>query len=313
MAKLGRRLAPVVLLIGVAACGGSSDGGTGPGSGAGTMSAQIDGQSWSSDAQTTQAIESAQTPGTYVLEGTKVTAGNAASAVSISLILYNIRTTGTYAIGVGPTAVGGTATLLQGSTGFNTPLSGSAGTVTITALSANRIAGTFSFTAKPIVSGASSDQTVTSGQFDLTVTTQGGNIPPIPDQAGSVVAGQFNGSPWNAATIINLPFSNGVLTIGASTDLYSVTMILTGVTGPGTYAFTSVAGGSTIQVSSGTGGNNGSNCCWGSVTAVSGSVVITSLTATRVKGTLAASVPALGGGSAFTIANGTLDVGLTQP
>ena len=56
------------------------------------------------------------------------------------------------------------------SSGWSTIVSGSGGTITITSLTQDEIAGTFSFTAKGILNApATSIKTVTSGKFDLPV------------------------------------------------------------------------------------------------------------------------------------------------
>ena len=45
---------------------------------------------------------------------------------------------------------------------------GGTGSITLTTLTSNRAAGTFTFTAKPLAGGATGDKVVTQGAFDVT-------------------------------------------------------------------------------------------------------------------------------------------------
>lgn len=259
-------------LILTAACGG---GGTenNPGGNA-NFTAKIDGQSWTSAAISTQAVINNNAIFTIV----GASAGS--SPLAMSLTLYYVGAPGTYPLGVGGTVPGGIATISAGATAWSTPLSGAAGTVTITTVSSTRIAGTFSYNATPFIIGTAGNREVTEGQFDLPVTGTGSIT--VPDNLGSKFGGTLGGNPWNAATVVTVSHpSSGTMTIGASNVDYSINLIVSGFTGPATYTLgTGVARQATVTRLT------GGTATWGGSNALSGgTVVVTSYTATRVKGT----------------------------
>jgi hypothetical protein len=63
--------------------------------------------------------------------------------------------------------VGGSAIITMGGKGWGTAFPGGAGTLTITALTAHRAAGSFLFTAEPASGGATGTVSVTNGKFDI--------------------------------------------------------------------------------------------------------------------------------------------------
>lgn len=276
----------------------SSGSSTGPvTTGGGTFRATIDGASWVSTTSTVTASAN----GAYTLTGYQLS-----NAVSLSMTLWNIGATGTYPIGVGPTVPGGTAIVVSGGASFNTPLSGAAGTVTVSTLSTTRIAGTFNFSAPPVIGQSGSSKVVTSGSFDLPMS--GVSSVSINDNVGSKFTGTVAGNAFTAATIVSVtPVSSGTLTLGASNTAYNVTLILSGYTGAGTYALGSGAS-RTMQVTI----PGSATQSWGSTNATSsGTVVITSATATRIKGTINATLSASPGfsGSPVSVV-GTFDYGV---
>ena len=153
----GLRRPAVLLLLGlVAGCGDGA--GPGGGDGDGFMRATIDGQAWESDALPLENGVQYTTPGAYAIVGSKVQGGN--DALSVVLSLFNIRGPGTYPLGMGGGTVGGLGTIGSQGGSWSTLLSGSAGTVTITTLTSDRIAGTFAFTAHANMDPAGAARTV---------------------------------------------------------------------------------------------------------------------------------------------------------
>ncbi len=291
-----RSAAPAVgaALILLGACGGDS---SGPGGGNAAFTATVDGSSWTSAAISTQAQASAG--GNYVLVGgTGVSGGT-----SIVMTLFNIAAPGTYPLGVGGTVRGGTASVTIGNGTFAAPLSGSAGTVTLTAVSATHITGTFAFTA-----GADpSIHNVTNGSFDLDVVANGPIT--VPDYAGSRVGGTLNGAPWNAATVVTVSGpSSGTVAVGFGNDVYQANMIISGWTGTGTYTLNTGVSRQITVVKTGT------TQFWGGSGGLSaGTVTVTSATATRIGGTYNVTLmPGGGGASGNLTLTGTFDIGI-QP
>lgn len=155
-----RAAAPLLACLTLSlACGKSS---TGPrtNSGNGAFSAKIDGTQWNSVA----AQAAGGSDGVFTLVGAD------ASGTAMSLTLQRVGATGTYPLGVGGLVPGGLATISANSKAWSTPLSGAAGSVTVTAISATHITGTFSYDATPFLSGSTGNRAVTSGTFDLPVS-----------------------------------------------------------------------------------------------------------------------------------------------
>lgn len=290
----------VAVLLLLAACGGSTTGPSGGGNTA-AFTAQIDGAAWNSLTISTSAHGS--TNGTFTLIG----AVTSPTQTSMSLTLWNIGAPGTYPLGVGPTVPGGTANVTTGIQTWSTPLSGAAGTVTVTAVSATKITGTFSFVATPFSGGASGNRTVAQGTFDLPVTSTGSVT--VPANIGSTFGGSLGGSAWNAATVVMVTApSSGTLTMGASNVTHNINLIISGYTGVGSYALGSGVQRSMTVFLSGTTQN------WGAFgSASTGTVTVTSASTTRIKGSYTASLaPGLGTTGTLAI-SGNFDVGLQSP
>ena len=289
--------AAVFLLAAVTACGGG--GGPGGGGGGSGFTASVDGTAYTYD-QFTRASVSAQLPGNYILIGSRIVSGT--TAESITLSIYNISATGTYPLGVNSSNLGGFASILEGSTSFMTPLNGASGTVTVTTLTSTRIAGTFAFTAANPLS-PTSVKTVTNGSFDLTITGTPGTV--LPNQ-GSSMSAQIAGAAWNGATIVMINSTSGVFAFGAqSVGGYSLNFTLTSITGPGTYPLSTTGPGPSEALSAALGSTGWSSQFAGST----GSVVVTSLTNDRIKGTFSATLTSSASGS-LTIAGGAFDLGI---
>jgi hypothetical protein len=229
---------------------------------------------------------------------------------TIVLTLYNIDSLGSYDLGVAGTTVGGSGqyTDLTGR-GWATPLSGLAGTITLTALTSTRIAGTFAFSADSILGAAHGTTAVTQGQFDLPL---GGTLATIPDKYGSRLSGTIGAAPYNGATVV-MALSGTTLVIGASTTSYSVSIGKTSFAGVGAYTITGQPGDPVVVVSGPYTNPNGSvNCCWGGGTGNTGTLTITGVTATRIKGTVVATLvpsPATSAAAPLSIST-AFDVGI---
>ena len=290
--------ASLSLLGFMSACGGGDSTNPGPGNGS-SFKATIDGASWTSST----SAAAATTGGIFTLVGSQI----GASVTSMSLSLYSIGAPGTYPLGVTGSVAGGIATLTTSPSSWSTPLTGAAGSVTITAVSATRIAGTFNYSATPTL-GASVTNTrvVTAGEFDLPVTGPATLV--VPDGAGGKVNGTVAGVPFNAATVVSVtPPSSGTLTLAGGNNVYTLNFIVSGYAGANTYTLGTGAQ-RTIQVTNAT-----TSKVWGGSNATtSGTVVITSATSTRIKGTFTATLqPSIINPSEPVITiSGTFELGL---
>jgi hypothetical protein len=290
--------------MGAGGTGGTGGtGGSGGGSGAGPMSATVDGQPWTASANTVVAQTSPTVPGLFQIQGTEFMGS---SSKTISVTCYNIAGPGTYPFGVNIMVAGGLGIVATATAGWATPLSGASGTLTITALDPNRIAGTFAFVAGASSGSATTATTVTSGTFD--VALPGTALPPLPANAASAFSSTVAGSPWTAATVVST-VAGGNLVVGGSNTQYFVNLIVTGGATPGTYPL-----GGLVQViiSDPTGGLTGANCCWGGVSGDTGSITVSSVTASRAAGTYSVTLNPRPGSAATVPATvtGSFDVGL---
>jgi hypothetical protein len=303
-------LATATLAVAALACGGDGDS-TGPGdsgNGASRLRAKVDGVAWASEAGAERFGVPISLPGLYSITGSKTSSGN---NYTISIGLYNIGAPGTYPLGVGPQVAGGSAIISNAAGGWSTPQSGSDGTITITTLTASRIVGTFNFTANALSGSATGAKTITDGDFDLEVKPTG-MVGALPDNAGSKVSATINGVPYNAAAVAGsyLTTSGGILVVSSANNARSVGLSLGGVTGAGTYAFSNGAPTRSLTIS-----NVASSLSntWSTLGAGGGgSVTVTSITATRMKGTFSATLgpaPGFPSTGTVTVTNGVFDVG----
>ena len=303
----------VLALLFTLACGGGN-GPTNPGptpppppppppGGSANFTASIEGQAWASVASATVAVAAAS--GTYTISG------GTAQGQGISITLLNIPGPGTYPLGTGVGVSGGTAIYADPTGGWGTPLSGAAGTITITALTAARIAGTFSFTAAASAGGATGTRTVSNGAFDLAITS--GTTTPVPESGRNLLRGTLNGTSYNASTIVRIGTLATLLTFGGSNTQHSINITLQNVNATGTYA---VGPGNPVLATVGAPPGapvTGPLCCWNSNAGGTGSLVVTSLTATRIAGTFTFTLPTAGSGAAtapMVVTNGSFDIAL---
>jgi hypothetical protein len=179
--------------------------------------------------------------------------------------------------------------------------------VTLTTYTASRIAGTFSFNAEPLIGGATGTKVVTGGAFDLLLASNG-NFGTLPDNQGSVTSGTINGAPWNAATSF-MTLSGGTLVINTSNTGYIIGVVITSYAGPGTFDVGLLPGKAAVSAVVPT---TGSGPSWVADPENSGTFTVTSMTATRLQGTLSATLNPLAGSGAtgtLTIENLAFDIG----
>jgi hypothetical protein len=297
------RTPAVLLLLGVLiGCGGGSDT-TDPGGNPGgitNFTAKIDGVAW---APTTAVTAINPSPGLYSLSALRVGGANAYTMV---FQLYNIRGPGTYQLGAITSVFGGSANLsLPPSGGWSTPLNGTAGELVITTLTPTRMVGTFRFDAEP-QAGSTGTRNVTEGVMDIPISGTGGVAAA---NQGSKLTGNIGGT-FAAAGVNHIlgTGSNPTLTITATNGTRNLTISLANMTGVGTYALSAATPVRSVQVS-GQPGNL--TATWGSqVAGGSGSVEITSVTATRIIGSFNATLAALAGGASGTLtASGSFELG----
>jgi hypothetical protein len=294
-ARVVRRGIAILLPAVISACGGK-DNPAGANT-SGTFAATIDGTSWVANA--VSAVANAG--GIFTLTGVQ-----SGSATGMSMTLYAIGAPGTYPFGVGPTVAGGVASVTQGSAIWSTGLSGAAGTVTITAVSPTRIAGTFVYNAPPLIGQTvTNTRAVTAGRFDIPVTGPATLV--VPDNAGSKVTGTVAGLSFNAATVVTVTSpTSGTFTFGSSNSAQSMNVILSGYTGVGTYTLGPGGVARTVSVTN-IAAPTGS---WGgSAASTAGTMIITSATSSRIKGTLTATLQPIGSGVPTTVSV-TFEVGV---
>lgn len=281
-----RGVGPIGLLVmAAAACGGGSS--TGPGPGAGQFSATINGSAWSADASLIQT-PTPQKAGHYPLYGAKLV-GSTLNGITFNLL--GITAPGTYPLGTSGGVVGGIASLNEASAVWQTPVSGDAGSITVSTLTPTRIAGTFQFVAEAAGAGATGTRTVTNGQFDLPLTRPA-NLPPMAESDTGSMTATIGGTLWRGASGGGGAPTNQTLFVIFTGTTRTVAITVAPYSGPGTYNLAAPNTFHRITVNAGTGVN--SPCCWGGRTGLvggqavlldTGTITITSATATRIRGT----------------------------
>lgn len=159
-----RRISIVVAAaatMAASACGGG-DKSTGPNNGVntvgdGAISATINGTAWRS----TKAADRASKNGNiYAIVSFNL-------PYTLSLGIAGLTAPGTVNLNIG-TGQGSQAIIANSTGGWGTAFAGGSGTITVTVLTANRIAGTFSFDATPGSGNATGTLQVRNGKFDVT-------------------------------------------------------------------------------------------------------------------------------------------------
>ena len=268
----------IVALLAATACSGPTEGKTPP------VSAQLTATLNGAPYRPTNVSAVLSGAGNFVIASSVGVVGPA-----VTLRLFSIGKPGTYPLGVTPSVIGGAGDVGADGTSFTTPSTGAAGTVTITAVTRTRIAGTFSFVATRTVNFFDTDsRTVTSGSFDVPV--KGSGTLDIPANIGSTVTGAVRDSAFFATqvTVVDVP-SNGKLRLDLRQESRRVTLSIPDFAGVGTYQLGYGYGiGRIMQLFAPIG--NFSSEFGGSELTTTGTVTITSVSAARVQGTIAASL-----------------------
>ncbi len=303
-----RRPSLLALLFLLAACGGSStgpdDGGGGGGGGGGTdrLTATIDGQAFT--ATTVQANPVSVVPGSLNFLGFQ-TAGGVTRSIAISLAY--ITGPGTYPFGTNiGTTPGGVASHLSGAAVWTTPLSGTAGSITITSISATRVVGTFTFTATP-VGGTAANLVVTNGSFNVPRST--GYVVPSGDDIGSTVTATVNGTPRVLGTVVGVGGGTETRILGGQDLEYSFSITV----GPATSIGSGPLTGATVPLRRVTVQRVGTAQSWGGTGNDQGTLAITAITPTRIAGTFNGTLGSNAGTQgSLTVTNGTFSVRTPQ-
>jgi hypothetical protein len=286
--------------MGLIACGSS---GTDPGAATPTngMVAQIGGQNFTTANGFAMATATQATARIYYIS---IAGSDGVAGTDIFLGLSNISTPGTYPFGVdGMTVFGGDATVIDGTT-YIAPNTGAAGTFTITTLTDDRIVGSFSFDAVgpgPLYA----TRLVRNGQFNLPLA-RAGPFPNYPDQYGSVFSGTIGGAQWNAASVVATK-SSGLGMVVANSKYNIIFASNPMPTAAGDIPVGSAAGQMTVIISD-IGDSAPDRAVWTTTVAGStGNFAITSLTATRMIGSMNVTLPPSPG----TKAAGSLAISIT--
>lgn len=146
--------------VAVSACGGGSDGGpTGSNNtvvGDGGIKATLNGVAWRSTKGTDRVSKSGQI---YAIVGLNL-------PYAVTLALAPVTGPGTISLNLATS--NGSSAIVSGTGGaWGTGLAGGAGSVQVTVLTTNRIAGTFSFDAVPASGTAAGTMQVRNGTFDV--------------------------------------------------------------------------------------------------------------------------------------------------
>ncbi|MBM4117616.1 hypothetical protein FJ251_07690 [bacterium] len=278
-------------------CGGDGGGPAGPGNnnngGGSSFTAVIDGSNWTSSQLSIQLTGDAGNPQASPLV---ISGYENASGFSVQLFLGFIGGTGSYPLGVnaGSTA-GGTAQVVLAPDIWLTPFSGAAGNLEVTTLTATRIAGTFAFTADALLSALPAQRSVTSGAFDITVST---GLPALPTRAGSTMRATTEGSAWNGATIVALNPGAGTFSLsGSSTDYTFMVTPKQLVAAGNSYGIPSQI---TFTVN-----RTGTADSWAAISGADvGTWTIDSFTAAGMSGSFSGTIPSLSAGTPLTITGG---------
>jgi hypothetical protein len=308
-----RRLRAVFILLAtqvlLSACSGGDgptdpdDGNNGGNNGTTGMSATIDGQAWSAGANFVTAAALNQVSGSYIIMGVPT-----GSANSVTMLINFVTKTGTYPLGVDGASVPGGFASVSGGGIWTTPFSGAAGSITISTITSSRIAGNFQFTAVG-TSGATGTRVVTNGVFDVPVSPAT-PIPVLTDSMGSTMSGTLNGQAWNGA-IVSGQTTPTHFSILAINDRQSLNFTMPKPTAAGTYIITEGPGSILRATDPGVVPPAGARCCYG-IAGDRVTIVLTSLTTTRARGSFAGSLRAVPGtaASGSLSLNGSFDIGL---
>jgi hypothetical protein len=283
------------------------------------FSAKVDGAEWQSDS--TKLTGTAGESGMFTVTGFDSTR---AVPLGVTLSLYNIDKPGTYPLGMGPTTIGGSVRITEGTSNwFSHATGGQSGSVVLTTVSSTRLAGVFAVTAGPYygsfpaartgnfpaarIGSLPAERIVTGASFDVPVVSSGSIE--VPRYNGSTITGTMGGASWGAANVKAQVRPNGVLLIEASNVTHDVVLSIEDFAGPGTYAF-GAGGPGYLRIKTQPTG-------WfaypGSMSG--GTVVVTSANSARVAGAInITAFPGLGSENAGLLKFvASFDVGLKYP
>lgn len=291
----------VSLVLG--ACGGDS---TGPGGGGGSapFTAVIDGTSWAATEGAAVITTNPATPGLYIISGTQINPGDVRA---LTLTLSNIPGPGTYPLGTGANISGGNGIYAHSTGGWGTPLSGKAGTITISTLTSSRMVASFSFQAEGVSGGATGTVNVVAGNLDLPITTAV-SPDPVPEVSMNRIGATLGSGQFRASTVALQ--SNPALLWGfVASDLdYVVTLNTVGPVTVGSY----VTGDGSVARIAVTCTSTTVTCIWDSNSGGTGIITITAIAGGRITGNFIANIPRISGtGDDFlSITDGTFDLGM---
>ena len=275
------------------------------------MSARVDGADWMAQSTDLEAEAVKGIPGGYRV----LAVDNPGVAFrQIVLDLYNIGSPGTYPFGVTASIIGAYATYqMSGARIWHTAYTGEAGTVTLSEVSAERLAGTFQFSATPMLtSPATGTVVVTEGTFDVPIS---GVATPVMEGHGSVLSADLGGNGFNASSVIVTAVSPNLFFNGTN-DTYDVAFSIMDFSGPGEYPLSFEGSLRSMVVIPGNGGAIGSNCCWGTTQDDFGTISVSRADKDRIVGTFSVTLhPASNSdvSEPLVISEGVFDVGRSLP
>jgi hypothetical protein len=290
--------------------------GTGASSGDDKLVAKIDGKAFEAAAISLSAQVDFGVPGSVFFLGNQTVDG---VTRGITVTLYNVSGPGEYPLGTDISIFGGIGQTGEGTgSGGNantwiTKNNGRSGKVALKSIGEGRMTGTFEYTGEP---GRNNDlgvdRAVTEGEFDLAYT---GTFVPAAEGKGSRVSATLNGKPYYAASVSALlkdHTGKAGFQFSSTTSENGVSVHLEGVTAPDSFGLANISPIRTLVA--GRNGGTAENCCWQTVTGNPGYIVVTSLSANRVKGRFAGTIKPGSGKPAtadLVIENGIFDVGLS--
>ena len=293
-----------IAALGLIACGGDDDP-TGPEDEpdpeTGPMTALIDGAAWGANpAGNPTAYLIA--PGTYALTGTSTgTAGN--EIRSISLNLMNLPGPGAYPLGTGAGVSGGIASYIEPGSGWTTPLSGLAGTLTVTTLTDNRMVGEFAFVANLSTGSGPDTRTISSGAFDVPVVITG-TPGEVPDRNRNMISAKFDDEMWVGSTVATTR-NPSVMIWSANNTRWSASFSWNGVAAPDTLDLSVENPPISITI-----GRVDGSATWSLGAGAQGTVAVESVTQSRIAGRFECILPrALGSGDPLIVTDGVFDIG----
>jgi hypothetical protein len=271
----------------------------------GTFRAVIDGTPWEATMNVRTRIDE-DVPGGYRLEGTSD------SLQHLELDLFYVGAPGSSDIGVTASVVGASGSYSRGSSVWQAPASGDAGTLEVTTLSNKRITGTFELAVAPVPgSQAKGEVQITEGEFDLPLA---GSAIEIGANVGSTVSADFAGERFNAASVVITPYAKGI-SFNALNDAYNLGFVLDQVDGPGSYALSTEPPARSAVVVAGS-KRDDANCCWVSGPDSEGSVTFITFDADRMIGSFELTLGAMAGSPAsapLVVTAGEFDIGRGKP